>query len=135
MNTTPAITSRAPIITSVMLASAPPFFLPSILLRPPTASTHGRRLFAANEEGAGAEAVRLEMTTCTYCGRPTDGKTEFFKIGSELQPAHFDCILLSGRRLPDSGAIDDVRRAVKWPDGPAEITTGKRLREGKPPRA
>jgi hypothetical protein len=36
---------------------------------------------------------------------------------------------IEGKRLLKSGDLDDQTIAMNWPDRPAEITTGKRLRE------
>jgi hypothetical protein len=40
-------------------------------------------------------------------------------------------MLKEGKRLVDSGDFDDLSIAINRPDRPAEITTGKRLREKK----
>jgi hypothetical protein len=66
--------------------------------------------------------------TCKYCGKPTT-ECEFFTLPSGRVWAHIECMLREGEKLLKSGAMDDARIGVKWPDGAAEITTGKRLRE------
>jgi len=67
---------------------------------------------------------------CKVCGLPTSDR-EFFVVAGRRVWAHPGCMLKEGKRLVDSGDFDDLSIAINRPDRPAEITTGKRLREKK----
>jgi hypothetical protein len=69
--------------------------------------------------------------TCKYCGRPT-GDREFYPLPSGRVWAHLDCMEKAGKRLIERGAADArYSIAVNFPDAPAKIKTGRRLREKK----
>jgi hypothetical protein len=65
---------------------------------------------------------------CRICGKLT-GKGQFMGSGPSRIWMHYLCMQVEGLKLMESGAWDNVRVAINWPDGPAEITTGKQMRE------
>jgi hypothetical protein len=93
---------------------------PTTFGSPRSAGIAGPLACAARRDKSASRARRAARTgasatqTATRSGRPAWDLPEFREnTVAELK----------------SGAVDDVRVGVKWPDGPAEITTGKRLRE------
>jgi hypothetical protein len=67
---------------------------------------------------------------CKFCGSPTTDR-DFFVVAGCRVWAHPGCILKDGERVVEGGDLDDRVIAIDWPDRPAEIMTGKRLREKK----
>jgi hypothetical protein len=59
---------------------------------------------------------------CQFCKKPTTDH-EFFTRPSGRQWAHFECMLDAGRNARASGKLDNVKMALNWPDGVAEIRT------------
>jgi hypothetical protein len=65
---------------------------------------------------------------CRRCGKPCDEKS-FFTLPSGRVWMHMACMMAAGKEAIESGRADDVRIAIKWPDGVTEITSGKNLRD------
>ena len=62
---------------------------------------------------------------------PMVAHRDFFVFAGRRVWAHPGCMLKDGERVVESGDLDDQVIAITWPDRPAEIMTGKRLREKK----
>jgi hypothetical protein len=65
------------------------------------------------------------MSICKSCAAQT---SDFFTVNGCRVYICIDCLHKDSQRLLDSGKYDDLRVAIKWPDGPAEITTGRQMR-------
>jgi hypothetical protein len=74
------------------------------------------------------EDGKMSENNCEFCGLPTN-PGEFFTLPSGRVWAHPECMIKRGLEVVKSGAVDDLTVALDWPDGPAEITTGRRIRE------
>lgn len=64
---------------------------------------------------------------CSICGKPTE---EFFRAPDGRRFVHAECLLAEGKKLVESGEVDDVRIVTQWPDGSTEIGSGRTTRKG-----